>query len=71
MELRFSDGSRLRCTPNHRVWTANRGWVHACDLTDEDRVVRSFQHAPRPMADPHLPAEALVMAQLRAQQEAA
>ena len=62
VELRFSDGSRLRCTPNHRVWTANRGWVHAFDLTDEDRVVRSFQHAPRPMADPHLPAEALVMA---------
>ena len=62
VELRFSDGSRLRCTPNHRVWTANRGWVHACELTDEDRVVRSFQHAPRPMADPHLPAEALVMA---------
>jgi ribonucleoside-diphosphate reductase alpha chain len=62
VELRFSDGSRLRCTPNHRVWTANRGWVHACDLTDEDRVVRSIQYAPRPMADPHLPAEALVMA---------
>ena len=62
VELRFSDGSRLRCTPNHRVWTANRGWVHACELTDEDRVVRSFQHAPRPMADLHLPAEALVMA---------
>ncbi len=62
VELRFSDGSRLRCTPNHRVWTANRGWVHACELTDEDRVVRSIQHAPRPMADPHLPAEALVMA---------
>jgi len=62
VELRFSDGSRLRCTPNHRVWTANRGWVHAVELTDEDRVVRSFQHAPRPMADPHLPAEALVMA---------
>src|SRR5215831_20405111 len=62
VELRFSDGSRLRCTPNHRVWTANRGWVHACDLTGEDRIVRSIQHAPRPMADPHLPAEALVMA---------
>jgi ribonucleoside-diphosphate reductase alpha chain len=62
VELRFSDGSRLRCTPNHRVWTANRGWVHACELTDEDRVVRSIQHAPRPMADLHLPAEALVMA---------
>src|SRR5690242_20229426 len=62
VELRFSDGSRLRCTPNHRIWTANRGWVHARDLTDKDRVVRSIQHAPRPMADPHFPAEALLMA---------
>jgi ribonucleotide reductase alpha subunit len=62
VELRFSDGSRLRCTPGHRIWTANRGWVHARDLTMEDRVVRSFHHAPRPMADPHLPAEALLAA---------
>ena len=62
VELRFSDGSRLRCTPGHRIWTANRGWVHARDLTTEDRVVRSFQHAPRPLADPHIPAEALLMA---------
>jgi ribonucleotide reductase alpha subunit len=62
VELRFSDGSRLRCTPGHRIWTANRGWVHARDLTEEDRVVRSFQHAPRQMADPHLPAEALLAA---------
>ncbi|HEV2374778.1 MAG TPA: vitamin B12-dependent ribonucleotide reductase [Streptosporangiaceae bacterium] len=62
VELRFSDGSRLRCTPNHRVWTANRGWVHASDLTEQDKVVRSFHHAPRPMADPHIPAEALLAA---------
>ncbi len=62
IELRFSDGSRLRCTPGHRVWTANRGWVHASELADEDRVVRSFQHCPRPMADPYIPAEALLMA---------
>jgi ribonucleotide reductase alpha subunit len=62
VELRFSDGSRLRCTPGHRVWTANRGWVHAQDLTEQDRVVRSFQYAPRPMADPYIPAEALLAA---------
>ena len=62
VELRFSDGSRLRCTPAHRVWTVNRGWVHARDLTKQDRIVRSFQYAPRPMASPHLPAEALAMA---------
>ena len=62
MELRFSDGSRLRCTPGHRIWTANRGWVHASELTEDDRIVRSFQHAPRPMADPYIPAEALLVA---------
>src|SRR5262249_43751035 len=33
LELRFSDGSRLRCTPGHRIWTANRGWVRAEELT--------------------------------------
>ena len=71
VELRFSDGSRLRCTPGHRVWTVNRGWVHASDLTEKDRIVRSFQHAPRPMADPHIPAEALLAATLRALPEAA
>ena len=38
VELRFSDGSRLRCTPAHRVWTASRGWVHARDLTAQDRT---------------------------------
>jgi len=62
MELRFSDGSRLRCTPGHRIWTANRGWVHAEDLTEDDKVARSYQYAPRPMADPHIPAEALLVA---------
>jgi ribonucleoside-diphosphate reductase alpha chain len=62
VELRFSDGSRLRCTPGHRIWTANRGWVHAEDLTEQDKIVRSFQYAPRPMADPHIPAEALLAA---------
>ncbi len=47
LELRFSDGSLLRCTPNHRLWTENRGWVHAEKLLSDDRVVRSFQYAPR------------------------
>jgi ribonucleoside-diphosphate reductase alpha chain len=58
--LRFSDGARLRCTPGHRIWTANRGWVHAEELTGEDKVVRSFQHAPRLMADRRLPLHAVL-----------
>jgi ribonucleoside-diphosphate reductase alpha chain len=60
LELRFSDGARLRCTPGHRIWTANRGWVHAEELTGDDRVVRSFQHAPRPLADSRLPMDAIL-----------
>jgi ribonucleotide reductase alpha subunit len=59
VELRFSDGSRLRCTPRHRVWTANRGWVHAEELTGDDRVVRSLQYAARGAANPSIPAAAL------------
>ncbi|HEU5416867.1 MAG TPA: LAGLIDADG family homing endonuclease [Streptosporangiaceae bacterium] len=62
IELRFSDGSRLRCTPGHRVWTANQGWVHAADLSPEDRVVRSLQFAARSAADPRIPAGALAAA---------
>jgi ribonucleoside-diphosphate reductase alpha chain len=59
LELRFSDGSRLRCTPNHRVWTANRGWVHASELTADDKVTRSLQRAPRLASDCRIPERAL------------
>ena len=63
VELRFSDGSRLRCTPGHRVWTANRGWVRAEDLTSDDRVVRSLRYAARSFASPRIPRHALAAAQ--------
>jgi ribonucleotide reductase alpha subunit len=59
LELRFSDGSRLRCTPGHRIWTQNRGWVHAEELAPADRVVRSFHHAARSSASRSLPAAAV------------
>ncbi len=39
VRLTFADGRTLRCTPNHRVWTANRGYVAAADLIVEDTVV--------------------------------
>ncbi len=38
LRLEFSDGRVLRCTPNHRLWTANRGWVRADELTDDDQI---------------------------------
>nr|MDQ3988825.1 hypothetical protein [Actinomycetota bacterium] len=62
-ELWFSDGSRLRCTPNHRLWTANRGWVPAEDLAQADRVVRSCEYAPRPLASASLPTRIVDAAQ--------
>ncbi|WP_035735497.1 vitamin B12-dependent ribonucleotide reductase [Glycomyces arizonensis] len=65
VELRFSDGSRLRCTPNHRLWTKNRGWVHADQLQPEDKVVRSNQYAPRASSSVQIPRAALDAAQQR------
>jgi ribonucleoside-diphosphate reductase alpha chain len=62
LELRFTDGSRLRCTPKHRVWTDNRGWVQAQDLLDHDEVTRSMHYAPRTMADQGLPLAARSLA---------
>jgi ribonucleoside-diphosphate reductase alpha chain len=62
VELRFSDGSRLRCTPGHRVWTQDQGWVHAEDLLAQHMVVKSALYAARPAADGSLPAAATVVA---------
>ncbi|WP_262391797.1 LAGLIDADG family homing endonuclease [Nocardiopsis sp. CNR-923] len=55
LALRFSDGSILRCTPGHRVWTTDRGWVAAEDLTEDDRIVRSLRYAPRSNPAPRIP----------------
>lgn len=43
LRLTFSDGRQLRCTPNHRLWTVDRGWVRADELemTDDVRLLDS------------------------------
>jgi ribonucleoside-diphosphate reductase alpha chain len=38
LRLEFSDGRVLRLTPNHRLWTMNRGWVRADEINDADQV---------------------------------
>ncbi len=38
LRLEFSDGRVVRCTPNHRLWTANRGWVRADEVNTDDDV---------------------------------
>jgi ribonucleoside-diphosphate reductase alpha chain len=49
VRLRFANGAELRCTPNHRIWTLNRGYVHAEDLTSRDRVL--LNDSPTPAVD--------------------
>lgn len=41
VEVGLSDGSSLKCTPNHEVWTSTRGWVMADSLLPSD-VLPSF-----------------------------
>jgi ribonucleoside-diphosphate reductase alpha chain len=38
VRLRFSNGMELRCTPGHRIFTTNRGYVEAGELTPDDHV---------------------------------
>jgi ribonucleotide reductase alpha subunit len=55
VRLCFSDGREIRCTPNHRLWTENRGWVRADELTDDDRI-KPLNHAtPAVMATNEFP----------------
>jgi ribonucleoside-diphosphate reductase alpha chain len=49
LRLRFSTGQELRCTPNHRLWTINRGYVPAEDLTENDQVL--LNDSPTPATD--------------------
>jgi len=49
VRLRFANGADLRCTANHRIWTLNRGYVPAAELTVEDRVL--LNDAPTPAED--------------------
>ena len=49
LRLRFANGQELRCTPNHRLWTLNRGYVAAEDLTADDSVL--LNDSPTPAED--------------------
>jgi ribonucleoside-diphosphate reductase alpha chain len=55
VRLRFANGGELRCTPNHRVWTLNRGYVPAEELTNNDRVLLNDSGTPAKDASWTLP----------------
>lgn len=36
LEIGLNDGATVRCTPNHKIWTSNRGWVMAGEILSDD-----------------------------------
>ena len=55
VRLRLSNGMELRCTPNHRIFTANRGYVEARELTLEDDIQTLDLPTPATAADGRFP----------------
>jgi ribonucleoside-diphosphate reductase alpha chain len=55
VRLRFSNGAELRCTPNHKLWTLDRGYVAAGELTGADLVMLSDSRTPADAAAWELP----------------
>ena len=55
VRLRFDNGVDLRCTPSHKIFTANRGYVEARKLVHDDEVKLLNLEAPAVNADPGLP----------------
>ena len=55
VRLRLDNGMELRCTPWHRIFTVNRGYVEARHLTFADEVKLLDLAAPAENADLALP----------------
>jgi ribonucleoside-diphosphate reductase alpha chain len=55
VRLRFTNGSSLRCTPNHKIWTLNRGYVAAEELKTDDKVMLNDTATPAEQAPAELP----------------
>jgi len=44
VELEFDNGKIIKCTNNHEIYTLNRGWVKAEELTDVDEISEITDH---------------------------
>ena len=38
--LTLEDGNVIKITPNHKIYTKNRGWVFAKDITEDDELLK-------------------------------
>jgi ribonucleoside-diphosphate reductase alpha chain len=66
VRLRFANGAELRCTPNHRIWTINRGYVRAEDLAESDEVLLNDSATLASDASWQLPVKVAAAAKSRA-----
>jgi ribonucleoside-diphosphate reductase alpha chain len=41
IEIETEDGTTIQCTPEHQIYTKNRGWVEAQNLIESDELVLS------------------------------
>ena len=39
IEIECEDGNKLKLTPDHKVFTENRGWIEASKLTEKDVIL--------------------------------
>ncbi len=62
VRLRLDNGMELSCTPGHRIFTVNRGYVEAHQLTSSDEIKVLDLPAPAVNADPALPVATDAMA---------
>ena len=57
VNLRFANGATLRSTPNHKIWTLNRGYVPAGELTESDLVMLNDSPTASEAASLELPVQ--------------
>ncbi len=55
VRLRFDNGAELHCTPGHKIYTVNRGYVQAGELTADDEIKILDVNAPAVAADSCIP----------------
>jgi hypothetical protein len=43
IEIVLENGHKVVCTADHMILTSNKGWVYACDLTEDDDILSNIE----------------------------